>query len=109
MVKRTIATIEAHSGISAIIKDNWEAAWGSVSAQRDRRCDAAIVPWLQTQQYQTLTAISSVAANELAFVGLFNGQQTRNYGRSSARPDGLLYRKHSLWRSSRRVRTGVLT
>ncbi len=86
-----------------------DATWGSVGVELDRRSDATIATWLQTQQHQTLTAEYSVADNELASIGAFGRKPTRNRGpRSSARPNGPIYREHSLWRSSRRVRAGVI-
>lgn len=86
-----------------------DAGWGSVGVELDRRSNAAIAPWLQTRRHQMLTAAYSVVANELASIGVFGGQPTRNRGpRSFARSSGLIYREHSLWRSSRWVRAGVL-
>jgi hypothetical protein len=87
----------------------WDSSGGSVGVEIDRRSDAAIA-MVADPAVQTKTAASSLAANELALIGLFGGQPMRNRGpRSSTQPNGPLYPEHSLWSSPHRVRAGVPT
>jgi hypothetical protein len=98
-----------HDGISVIVKVTGTLP-GAASALRLIGAPTRPSPWLRTLQYQTKTAASSLAANELAFIGLFGGQPMRNRGpRSSTQPNGPLYPEHSLWSSPHRVRAGVPT
>lgn len=76
----------------------WGPACRCVGAAPDPHSDAATAPLLQGSLDQPLTATSSAAANELAFIGLFDGQQIRKRGsRSSMRSTGPLFWERSLW------------
>jgi hypothetical protein len=105
----TAVNNRTHDGISVIVQGYWGPS-GPASALRLIGALTRPSPWLRTLQYQTKTAASSLAANELALIGLFGGQPMRNRGpRSSTRPNGPLYPEHSLWSSPHRVRAGVPT
>jgi hypothetical protein len=104
-----MVTVEALGGIAAIVKTTGALGGTEFLLGLCGAAAAAITAWSQTKQHQGLATAYSLAANELASIrSLISWQQTEESWEGFVRDaERAISREHSLWRSSRRVRTSA--